>query len=647
MVKANFRSDINGLRAIAVIAVVLFHFKLQGFSGGFVGVDIFFVISGYLMTGIIIKGIESSSSKKFNIFEFYMARARRIIPALLILCLILLVVGWFLITPDDYVKLAREADRALLFISNNHYYKNSGYFDTDSHERLLLHTWSLSIEWQFYILYPLVLLLLSKMGFKSLPYTIFALLIASFAWSVYKSYADPSSAFYLLPSRAWEMMLGGIVFYLSRKYFLEKYKSKLFYLGLFLILVSIFAYDPLTRWPGSAALLPTIGTALIIFAAKNSLLMSNSIVQRLGDWSYSIYLWHWPLAVVLVLMGIDEFTWLSIVFVFLSILLGWLSFSLIENPLRKYFSNQKKWITLIIILLALSVVLIPAEKIRKNKGYIERTPDSVYQVLSAENDRFYEMEKCHKKRKENDQDCIYGEGEIGAIVMGDSHAMSFMVMVVDAYKAQEKSVLDLSAGGCPTLRGVKSLGSEECHDFLNLAFSRLDQHKGVPVYLANRYSASLLGGNEKDSSTRPNLYFKKVHSEFDEKYTQEIYSNYVESICAVAENNPVFIFRSVPELIEHVPKVMGRSMLYKGKETRVSVTREYYDARNMWANRLIDDVVKRCAVMPIDVADYLCDENNCYGDIAGQPVYFDDDHLNTKGALLLQEHVIKQVEAFD
>ena len=127
---------------------------MQGFEGGFVGVDIFFVISGFLMTGIIVKGLEN---KKFSIIDFYIARARRIIPALALLCLVLLVVGWFLIAPDDYSKLAREADRALLFLSNNYYYKNSGYFDTESHERMLLHTWTLSVEWQFYIIYPLVL----------------------------------------------------------------------------------------------------------------------------------------------------------------------------------------------------------------------------------------------------------------------------------------------------------------------------------------------------------------------------------------------------------------------------------------------------------------------------------------------------------
>ena len=177
MIDRKFRYDINGLRALAVIAVVLFHFKIPGFSGGFVGVDVFFVISGFLMTGIIVSGLEASPAKGFRLFDFYMARLRRIVPALAVVCIVLLLAGWLFLAPADYVKLAREVDRALLFISNNYYFKNSGYFDADSHERMLLHSWSLSVEWQFYMIYPLVLMLVARLGTRFLPYVIGALLL--------------------------------------------------------------------------------------------------------------------------------------------------------------------------------------------------------------------------------------------------------------------------------------------------------------------------------------------------------------------------------------------------------------------------------------------------------------------------------------
>ena len=154
-----FREDINGLRAIAVIAVVLFHFNSSWMPGGFAGVDVFFVISGFLMTGIIFKGLEQEN---FSILRFYVARANRIIPALALLCIILLIFGWFFLSPTEYKALGKHAVSSVGFISNNIYWLESGYFDSSSHEKWLLHTWSLSVEWQFYIIYPIILVLSSK-----------------------------------------------------------------------------------------------------------------------------------------------------------------------------------------------------------------------------------------------------------------------------------------------------------------------------------------------------------------------------------------------------------------------------------------------------------------------------------------------------
>ena len=163
-----FREDINGLRAIAVIAVVLFHFNSSWMPGGFAGVDVFFVISGFLMTGIIFKGLEQ---QKFSILRFYVARANRIIPALAILCIILLILGWFYLTPQDYKALGKHAASSVTFVSNVTYWLESGYFDALASEKWLLHTWSLSVEWQFYLIYPLVLVFWSLInGPKALTF---------------------------------------------------------------------------------------------------------------------------------------------------------------------------------------------------------------------------------------------------------------------------------------------------------------------------------------------------------------------------------------------------------------------------------------------------------------------------------------------
>ena len=203
-----FRLDINGLRAWAVTAVVLYHFGIPGFSGGFAGVDVFFVISGFLMAGIVVGGLEK---QRFKLFDFYMARARRIVPALLIVVLVVLVVGAVILMPGDFKQMGRHARDSLFFMSNLRYLKESGYFDVASHEKWFLHTWSLSVEWQFYLIYPLILAVV----YRFLPQRRLLLalhgiaLLASFSLAVYWVGSKSELAFYLLQARAWELLLGG------------------------------------------------------------------------------------------------------------------------------------------------------------------------------------------------------------------------------------------------------------------------------------------------------------------------------------------------------------------------------------------------------------------------------------------------------
>ena len=252
---SSFRYDINGLRAWAVIAVVLFHFGVPGFSGGFVGVDIFFVVSGYLMTGIILKGLIDKDSKlitvsSFSIFDFYIARARRIFPALAVLCAVLLIIGWFYLAPRDYRELGRESARAIIFASNFLYLKQDGYFDSAAHEKMLLHTWSLSVEWQFYIVFPLLLLFLAKLfrSVKLIYLSIWLLFLSSLMASLYFSEKQPTAAFYMLYTRMWEMLTGGLVsIYFLRKNCKPALIPLLNFTGFSLIVFSIVFFTILYR----------------------------------------------------------------------------------------------------------------------------------------------------------------------------------------------------------------------------------------------------------------------------------------------------------------------------------------------------------------------------------------------------------------
>lgn len=323
----SFRYDINGLRAIAVIAVVLFHFNASWLPGGFAGVDVFFVISGFLMTGIIFKGIEE---KKFSLIKFYIARANRIIPALSVLCFVLLILGWFYLTPLEYKALGKHVASSISFISNIVYWRESGYFNTASNEKWLLHTWSLSVEWQFYVIYPIILVLLSKFfSIKTIKLILVAGTILGFIFCIISTYKWPNPSYYLLSTRAWEMMLGGIAYLYPLT--VKESRKKLFELaGIILIIGSYFLISSDNLWPGYLAIFPVSGAFLIIQAQyNNSLITGNILAQKIGSWSYSIYLWHWPLVVTIYIFSLDKnYAYVGII---LSILLGFLSYKYIEK----------------------------------------------------------------------------------------------------------------------------------------------------------------------------------------------------------------------------------------------------------------------------------------------------------------------------
>ncbi|WIH19059.1 acyltransferase family protein [Photobacterium damselae] len=322
-----FRTDINGLRALAVIAVVLFHFNPSWVPGGFAGVDVFFVISGFLMTGIIFRGLENNN---FSIINFYVARANRIIPALSVVCLALLVFGWFYLTPLDYRALGKHVASSMGFLSNVIYWRESGYFDTASHSKWLLHTWSLSVEWQFYMIYPVVLVLLKKcMSLTNIKRLLVVGTVIGFIFSAYATYRWPNPAYFLLPTRAWEMMMGGLAFLYPLQNLKETSKKYLEWVGIALILASYAFISKDNLWPGYLALIPVLGAYLVIIANRNgSVITDNIVMQKVGLWSYSIYLWHWPVVVFGYYFEMQHWEWIGIP---VSVVLGFCSYKFVES----------------------------------------------------------------------------------------------------------------------------------------------------------------------------------------------------------------------------------------------------------------------------------------------------------------------------
>ena len=333
-----YRPEIDGLRALAVAPVILFHAGLGPFDGGFVGVDVFFVISGYLITSIILGEMAAGS---FSLTGFYERRARRILPALLLVVAACIPFAYLWMLPSDLEDFFRSVAAVATFSSNIHFWLESGYFDASSEVKPLLHTWSLAVEEQYYILFPLLLLGLRKLRERAAVPILAAIFLLSLAASDWGARAEPSAAFYLLPSRAWELLVGVFVALYLHKHGLPRLRvlsGVASIIGVFLIALSVFALEPRTPFPGLFALLPTLGTALVIlFATERTLvrkLLSSKALVGLGLISYSAYLWHQPLLAFARYRFFELEPWALWVIVAATLALAAATWKFVELPFR-------------------------------------------------------------------------------------------------------------------------------------------------------------------------------------------------------------------------------------------------------------------------------------------------------------------------
>ncbi len=331
------RADIDGLRALAVVPVVLYHFHVAPFGGGYVGVDVFFVISGFLITGLIHAEMRSG---EYSLAAFYERRARRILPALFAVVAAAAVAALFLLFPADLRRFGESVAATALFVSNFDFWQQSGYFDAGAEAKPLLHTWSLAVEEQFYLLFPLLLGLFRSAGRRGLLLLAGGLALASFGFGLWAVRAYPAMAFYLAPARVWELMLGAILALAEVPRPPRWIAEALSLLGLALLAVAVFAFSPDTPMPGANALLPCLGAALLIYAnGAGDTLAARGLSLRpmvfAGLISYSLYLWHWPVFVFarylrVAPLGAAE----TLALIALSVGLAVLSWRFVERPFR-------------------------------------------------------------------------------------------------------------------------------------------------------------------------------------------------------------------------------------------------------------------------------------------------------------------------
>lgn len=647
-----FRQDINGLRALAVLIVVLFHFGIPYAQGGFVGVDVFFVISGYLMTGIIVRRLETG---KFSLLGFYLDRARRIIPALAALCGVLLLLGGLWLLPTEYRLLGKHVASSISFLSNAVFWLESGYFDLESHQKWLLHTWSLSVEWQFYLLYPLLLLGVFRLcRANTVRWLVLAATLLSFALSVYASSRWASAAFYLLPTRAWEMLVGGIVCLFPLHWQPTPrhavLRRGLEGLGFGLIIASVLLNRPADIWPGWLALLPVSGAALLVWSARQgSLLTANPLSQWLGTVSYSVYLWHWPVVVVLnYLDKTSDPLWVG-AGLLTSALLGAASFRWVETPSRHLglSSSTTAAVSHRPALLQFAAMVGTVGVLGAGVFALQGLPMRVSPVVRlAEQESLNKnpvRQACFLESGTQSPDCIVGgDGKtVRVIVLGDSHADASVGGVAAAIPpSQTGGALFLGYMSCLSIPGVHfKLGDQgyQCGDYLKTVFARLaTAYRDVPIVVINRTSVYVWGHNEDtlDKFAGPLVSFDDLPlpRRADAAYLAGFKQRYVAAMCALAETHPVYLLQPIPEIGVDVPKTLARRLMRDPHAAEVTLDMADYQARHAFTLALMETTRQACPrIHLLDPTPYFCQDGTCFGSQQHRPLYYDNNHLSEHG----------------
>ncbi|MEQ4229022.1 acyltransferase family protein [Escherichia coli] len=608
MSNIKYRKDIDGLRAVAILPVLLFHVGYSGFSGGYVGVDIFFVISGYLITKILINDINNGT---YSLLTFYERRIRRIIPALTCVILFVLIAYPLFLAPDNYSFLPKEIIGTLLFASNIVSFLKSGYFSTDAEQRPLLHTWSLGIEEQFYIISPIVLFLSFKY-FKSRVGLILSLFaIVSFAFSVILTKNHPTASFYLIPTRYWELSFGALaaagVFKKAKG---RRQNEVLSILGLLLILFSIFTFTSKTVFPGYAALLPVLGATLIILNAEDTLVGKMLALKPLvfiGVISYSLYLWHWPLVVFSHDKYIIDLNLSREMLVVLSILIAWFSTRFIEAPFRNKQSYDRTRIFKYSSV-AYSLLFLTSLAIWPLKGWTDRLSDEKAYILSSTKDYSPVRDKCHFSSgvPETTQYCILGVKDIepSLFVWGDSHGAEISYAL-----SKLTSVYTATYSACPPVVGFTSTERPECqaHNMRVLDFI-LNNKKIKNVVLAANY----------------NKY------EGDEKYSGFVkgFENTVKKLTDGGKR--VTVLDQIPSPGVNVPNDLANAKFIVNKSFA-------YD------DTTFKKIEFENGVNIFHFEKYLCDRDSCSMMYENYPVLFDDNHLSLTVAKIMAPHIYEMI----
>ncbi len=611
-----YRFDIDGLRALAILAILVFHIDPR-FAGGFIGVDIFFVISGFLITGIIWRDLENNI---FSFQLFYLKRIRRLFPALFVMLLLSFLYVLFFGLNTEIEMFGKSMLSSLYYASNIFFYSQSGYFDSSLELNPLLHTWSLSVEEQFYLIFPLTLYFIYKQKNRVGHYLI-GFLLLSFLLSEMLISIDSSAAFFLSPSRFWQFLVGSLIAIYINKINLTKHQSELIAVfGFSLITIALFLFSEHTPFPGLYAAIPTLGTALLIIAGVNQKTVSYKILSSrlskfFGNISYSLYLWHWPIIVFYKITISPTFDRYDKIAIFLlSILTGYISWRYIEKNSAKISITSAR--TKLVIFSSASIIILSILGITAFNSKFFNSNDKQF----FEDFLTYKMQartgKCFLTSSANDVKffdeglCINQQKGKKVLLIGDSHAAHYYQALQNDFSQIQLS--QVTSSGCRPLLNYS--GKEYCNQLMKRLFDNyIDKYEFDLILISGRW----LKNDEK--SLHDTLRFLKK------------------------KNKNIILLGPVIEYNQPLPALLARFGDFENQNTTMPIL----EAQEWAKISTIDNIIERVALVTqvpyVSILKTVCPQKTCaLTTLNGEPLQFDGSHFTTEGASLVLNHIFDE-----
>lgn len=645
-----YRPDIDGLRAVAVLAVVFYHGGLRVFAGGFVGVDVFFVISGFLITSIVWGQLQRG---KFSIGGFYERRIRRIFPALFTTSAATLAAAWAWMMPFDLQAFGASL-AVMAGFASNFYFCKTGYFDGGAHIEPLLHTWSLAVEEQFYIVFPLLLALLARRGARLTRWALVLLLVASLVVNLFGVRSSAAWAFYMPWQRAWELLVGSILALgVVPRITGRRAREALALVGALAIAIAVFGFDEHTRFPGEAALLPVIGAALLIHTGGSGKtvvagLLGTRAPVFVGLVSYSLYLWHWPIfAFARYFLNRDLEAGEGLALCAVAFVAAVASWRLVEQPFRHpppQGPGRGRARLFVDALLCIALAVLLGGYLYIQRGVPERLPEPVRAAAMAAYDVNPDSDACHNRSPERvgrDEVCVLGGGSTPSFVLlGDSFSDALVPGIDAAARDAGRTGFVITKGGCPPLLEV---GNPGCQAFNAAVLAFLGRHPDIDtVVMMARWSGFAEGS--RFGEDRPRLVLTDALSvtPSPEENRRVLARGFERSLEALAPRRIVVIAYS-PEQPVSPPRAIAMTRRFGG-EGITGVDRATYDRRQAQVHALLDPLARRGDVSVIDLGPALCDAEGCPFERDGVLLYSDDNHVSRSGALAIKATLARAFE---